>query len=42
MFKRAILEEWDKIPQKAIDNAILSMPRRYKAVIEAKGWYTKY
>ena len=36
-FKRAILEEWNNIPQEAIDNCILSMPRRYQAVIEAKG-----
>ncbi|PVH93163.1 hypothetical protein DM02DRAFT_697423, partial [Periconia macrospinosa] len=41
-FKKAILEEWEKIPQKSIDNCILSIPRRYKAVIEAKGYYTKY
>jgi hypothetical protein len=41
-FKKAILEEWDLIPQKDIDNCILSLPKRYKDVIEAKGWYTKY
>ena len=41
-FKSAIKEEWEKIPQKSIDNCILSMPRRYKACIEAKGYYTKY
>jgi transposase len=41
-FKRAILEEWDNIPQESIDNSILSLPRRYQAVIEAKGYYTKY
>jgi transposase len=41
-FKRAIKEEWSKIPQESIDNCILSMPRRYEAVIKAKGWYTKY
>ena len=41
-FIKAILEEWDLIPQEAIDNCILSLPRRYKAVIDAKGWYTKY
>ena len=41
-FIRAILEEWDLIPQKDIDNCILSLPERYKAVINAKGWYTKY
>ncbi|KAF2123970.1 hypothetical protein P153DRAFT_142003 [Dothidotthia symphoricarpi CBS 119687] len=41
-FEGAIHKEWDLIPQQSIDNCILSMPRRYKAVIDAKGWYTKY
>ena len=41
-FKAAILEEWDLIPQEAIDNCILSLHRRYQAVIDAEGWYTKY
>ncbi|PVH91915.1 hypothetical protein DM02DRAFT_544833, partial [Periconia macrospinosa] len=36
-FKKAIKEEWDLIPQQSIDNYILSMPRRYQAVIDAKG-----
>ncbi|KAF2682730.1 hypothetical protein K458DRAFT_306513, partial [Lentithecium fluviatile CBS 122367] len=40
--KRIILEECNNIPQEVIDNTILSMPRRYKAIIGAKGWYTKY
>ena len=42
LFKKAILEEWEQIPQEAIDNYITSLPRRYKAVKLAKGWYTKY
>ena len=41
-FITSIREEWWKIPQKDIDNCILSLPRRYRAVVEAKGWYTKY
>ena len=41
-FKEAIREEWFRIPQNAIDNSIISMPKRYKAIIDAKGWYTKY
>jgi hypothetical protein len=41
-FIKAIYEEWDLIPQEAIDNCILSLPKRYRDVIEAKGWYTKY
>jgi hypothetical protein len=36
-FKAAILEEWDSIPQEAIENCILSLPRRYQAVIDAEG-----
>jgi hypothetical protein len=41
-FKAAILEEWDSIPQEAIDNCIVSLPRRYQAVIDAEEWYAKY
>ncbi|KAF2680576.1 hypothetical protein K458DRAFT_311316, partial [Lentithecium fluviatile CBS 122367] len=40
-FKRAIIE-WNNILKEVIDNTIVSMPRRYRAVIEAKGWYIKY
>ena len=42
VFKTAILEEWDLIPQEAIDNCILSLPKRWQAVIDAKGYPTKY
>ena len=41
-FITAIYQEWHKIPQEDIDNCILLMPRRYKKVVEASGWYTKY
>ena len=41
-FKRAIQEEWALIDQKAIDNSILSLERRWQAVIDAKGYPTKY
>lgn len=41
-FHKAIQEQWEKIPQEVIDNCILSLPRRYQAVIEAKGYQTKY
>ncbi|GFT96462.1 transposable element Tc3 transposase [Trichonephila clavipes] len=30
--RRALLDEWCNIPQDQIDNLILSMPRRYKAI----------
>lgn len=35
-------EEWKKIPQSTIDALIDSMPRRCQAVIDAKGFATKY
>jgi hypothetical protein len=41
-FIKAIFKEWQNIPQEVIDNCILSIPRRYTAVVEAKGWFTKY
>ena len=41
-FITAIHQKWQKIPQKDIDNCILSMPKRYQKVIEANGWYTTY
>jgi hypothetical protein len=41
-FKLAIREEWAAIDQSAIDNCILSLPRRWEAVKIAKGYYTKY
>ena len=36
-FIRAIHEEWALIPQKQIDNCILSIPKRWQAVKDAKG-----
>ena len=41
-FKLAIQEEWIAISQKAIDNCILSIPRRWEVVKIAKGYQTKY
>ncbi|KAF5852291.1 hypothetical protein GGP41_001032 [Bipolaris sorokiniana] len=41
-FIKAIKEEWQALSQQDIDNCILSLPRRYNAVVEAEGWYTKY
>ncbi|VDL68497.1 unnamed protein product [Nippostrongylus brasiliensis] len=35
-------EEWKSIPQSTIDNLLDSMPRRCQAVIDAKGFATKY
>jgi uncharacterized protein YukE len=33
---------WEGLGQEYFDKLIESMPRRIQAVIEAKGWYTKY
>jgi len=38
----AIREAWEAIGQEVIDDLIKSMEARVKAVIKAKGWYTKY
>lgn len=34
--------EWNDMPQDFVNNLILSMPRRIRATIEAKGGHTKY
>lgn len=33
---------WEAIPTSVLENLIASMPRRCQAVIDAKGWPTKY
>jgi hypothetical protein len=33
---------WDTIPSEFFEKLGMSMPHRVEAVIEAKGWYTKY
>lgn len=33
---------WDEIDPKVLESLWKPMPRRVEAVIEAKGWYTKY
>jgi hypothetical protein len=38
----AMRDEWDAVPQETIDRIIDSMPARLHAVIEAKGWHTRY
>jgi len=37
-----VVEVWNNIPSEVCQNLIESMPRRLKAVIEAKGGHTKY
>lgn len=41
-FHEAIIHSWEKIDQVVIDGLIGSMQRRLRAVIKAKGLYTKY
>ena len=41
-FKECLQKAWATITQEEIRDLIDSMPRRLAAVIEAKGWYTKY
>lgn len=40
--RTALLEEWQNIPQEAIQNCIASMPRRMIEVIRARGGNTRY
>jgi hypothetical protein len=41
-FNELIERAWEALGQEYFDKLIESMPRRIQAVIEAKGWYTKY
>jgi len=38
----AVMTEWKNIPIAIVHSLIESMPRRLQAVINAKGWHTKY
>jgi hypothetical protein len=40
--KAEIRLAWHAVPQQSIDGLIDSMDNRLRAVIKAKGWYTKY
>jgi len=40
--RRALLEEWVRIPQISIRRLVSSMRRRYQAVINANGHHTRY
>jgi transposase len=37
-----IADEWEKIDKNLMQSLVHSMPTRCKAVIDAKGWHTKY
>ena len=40
--KRVVQQEWNNIPKETLETLIRSMPKRIKAVIQAKGGTTKY
>jgi transposase len=40
--QRALLEEWNRIPQQQINRLIASMPRRCQAVVRSRGGPTRY
>ncbi|GFU69841.1 transposable element Tcb1 transposase [Trichonephila clavipes] len=42
IFKKALLEEWLKIPSSVTQNLVKSVPSRLRAVIKAKGYPTNY
>jgi len=37
-----VSREWEDIPASVCQNLVESMPRRVRAVLRAKGGYTKY
>lgn len=39
---RALGVLWEGIPERIFRKVVLSMKKRIKAVIKARGWYTKY
>jgi hypothetical protein len=39
---QVVMEEWEKLDMEIVNSLIDSMPRRMKAVIEARGGPTKY
>lgn len=40
--REAVQEEWRAIPQRQIDRIILSMPRRLRSLVRARGAHTEY
>jgi hypothetical protein len=40
--KKALVEEWQKIPQEVTQKLVRSVPNRLQAIINAKGMHTKY
>ena len=46
MIKQALINTavklWSELEERVLNAEIDSLPKRMKAIIEAKGWYTKY
>ncbi|GFX89457.1 transposable element Tcb2 transposase [Trichonephila clavipes] len=40
--ERALLEEWDRIPQFVINSLINSMPQRWSTLLSVRGNHTPY
>ena len=40
--EQALQSAWDALPDSLFELLIESMPRRVQALIDAKGWHTKY
>ena len=38
----AAKEAWHSIDEEVLNSLAIRMPNRFKAIQEAKGWYTKY
>lgn len=38
----AAVEVWEQFEVELLDQLVESMPRRIEAIVNAKGWYTKY
>ena len=41
-YEKAADKAWKNIPSSCFEACVESIPRRVKAVIDAKGWFTKY
>lgn len=41
-FMECVKQVWQEVPQEQIRRLIESLPKRLRAVIRARGWYTKY
>ena len=40
--EQALQSAWDALPDSLFESLIESMPRRIQALLDAKGWHTKY